>query len=213
MSDEKTICEVCKKEVDCVMTISVSGGNPTPPICNKCFKEGTDRKLQQLREGQEMPKLTAVKDVEKATAPPELDESDFWFSDQIEVIAGKLIDENETQFGHLKNFRVAYLFKKEMTGDAKGKATVLSGINRLLSGFDAHIVICYETWKQMTDNQRNAIVAHEMTHIDISENGDKLKIREHDLEEFSTIAAKFGKWNSAIAKFSEQLDLFEGKGK
>ena len=212
MPDEKAICNVCGKKVDLTMSFSITGGEPTPPICKKCFKETTDTTIKQLKEGQKMPRgLTAVKDIEKATAPEE--EIEYWDADAVKEIATKLIKENEVQFGHLKNFKIAYIFKKEMTGDAKGKATVISEINRFLSGYDAHIVICYEIWKKLTEKQRQAITAHEMTHLGENDEGDKLKIIDHDIQEFSSIVATFGPWTPALEKFSEQLDLFDKKGK
>ena len=209
MTNEKAICEVCGKEVDCVMTISVVGGKKSPAICNPCFKKATNKKLQQLKEGQQMPRgLTAVKDIEKATAPE--NDLEYWQADQVKEIATKLIKENEVQFGHLLNFKIAYIFKDKMGSDVAGKAQVLSPLNRFLSGYDAAILISDEKFNGLKPIQREALIAHELCHLMLDES-ENLSTEKHTVEEFAFVAGKYGKIFSNIEIFANQLSLFEKK--
>ena len=209
MPEEKTICNVCGKEVDLTMSFSVTGGEPTPPICKKCFTKGTELKLKQLKEDQKMPRgLTAVKDIEKATAPKE--ETEYWRADQVREIATKLIKENEVKFGHLLNFKIAYVFKDKLGSDVAGKAQVLSPLNLFLSGYDAAIIISNEKFEGLKPIQQEALVAHELSFLGISENEEKLMTQKEDCNEFIWVMKKYGAWNESLEKVS-QLDLFDNK--
>lgn len=210
MSDEKAICEVCGKEVDYTMTFSV--GNETGiAICKKCFKIKTDKTIKQLREGQTMSRgLTAVKDIEKATEPE--NDLEYWQADAVKEIANKLIAENEVQFGHLLNFKIAYVFKDKMGSEVAGKAQVLSPLNRFLSGYDAAILISDEKFDGLKPIQQEALIAHELCHLMLDEN-ENLSTEKHTVEEFAFVVGRWGKWDSRLVEFGNQLDLFERKGK
>lgn len=94
-----------------------------------------------------------------------------------------------------------------------GRARKISGLNAFLgrgSQADAApfavIEIALRPWEAMTDEQRRALVDHEMCHLDVEydEVGQpQIKMRGHDLEEFAGVVKRHGFWQSDVAEFSE----------
>jgi hypothetical protein len=73
----------------------------------------------------------------------------------------------------------------------------------------------------VTDLQRRAVLDHELCHaaVKLNDEGHPLidergrvtyRIRKHDLEEFSTIAERYGCWKRDIEKFAKSLALARG---
>ena len=48
MTDKAKVCNRCRREVDCTMTLSIAGGKPTNPICGKCL-ETLPKRLSRRR--------------------------------------------------------------------------------------------------------------------------------------------------------------------
>ena len=50
---EPTICAQCGKRVDMTISFSVPDGEPTPPLCMKCFRARTRQMRESLKRAKE----------------------------------------------------------------------------------------------------------------------------------------------------------------
>ena len=115
----------------------------------------------------------------------------------------------------LKNHKIAYVEVDAMNklGDpVYAKIKIASALEKHLSGYDIVLIVNAETWRQFNDKQRLALIDHELEHITVDEMTGNLVRRNHDLEEFSSIARRHGLWEKGLKLFAEhlaQLDLFK----
>jgi len=94
---------------------------------------------------------------------------------------------------------ICYLFKekhkKQGSKIITGECSKQSDKLKILHGFDFIIEFAYDIWEQLSDIQKQALVLHELKHIEITEgkSGEiKLRIAKHDLEEFRDVVEIFG---------------------
>jgi Putative phage metallopeptidase len=93
-----------------------------------------------------------------------------------------------------------------------------------LHAFDFVILLQQEFWQdpRVTETQRRALLDHELTHaaVKLDEAGDAVidecgrvayRVRKHDLEEFSDIAARYGCWKRDLEVFASALDRARAK--
>ncbi len=148
-------------------------------------------------------------------------------------IARHLISKVE-QHHELVNAHIEYVFIDEAP-ESKGRtiwgrARKVSGLNAYLArqheasedGADFEppesffvIEISHDIWEHLRDDQRTALVDHELSHCVASYNTKTgvydLATRSHDLEEFLGIVARHGLWKTDVQQFgivaSEQLSL------
>lgn len=139
---------------------------------------------------------------------------DFIPSDEVRDVAERLIASGLT-FAHLSRHRIAYLVdRRPATPSTKSGVHGLAEVKltpkvwRDLAGVDAAIVVRRAAWDSLSDHQREALVHHELMHLDENEKGG-LVIRDHDLEEFGATVRAYGQWLPDVAFFAEQLGLFE----
>jgi hypothetical protein len=70
--------------------------------------------------------------------------------------------------------------------------------------------IAHDVWEVLTREQREALVDHELQHMDVlyAEDGSfKRVIRPHDIEEFNAIVQRHGAWRPDIKDFADALQL------
>lgn len=139
---------------------------------------------------------------------------DFVPSEEVADVAARLIGSGPT-FAHLHRHRIAYLVDRR-----PANASTKSGVHGLaevkltprlwrdLAHVDAAIVVRRSAWDSLTDHQREALVHHELMHLDENDKG-ALVIRDHDLEEFGATVRAYGQWMPDVEFFAEQLGLFE----
>lgn len=113
---------------------------------------------------------------------------------------------------HLSGARIRYQFRladgwKSGGKDVAGKAAKLSAQQQFMSGdFDAVITIDANRWEELSPEQREALVDHELCHYVQAEDRDGipvmqpngrpvLKIRAHDVEEFVAVIQRHGLWD------------------
>jgi predicted metallopeptidase len=137
---------------------------------------------------------------------------DFYRSEEVEAAADAHIDRHLTLF-RLRDFRLVYLLRQvdgpleEVHLDAIGKAFKAPGIWRDVAGVDAGIWIDERYWQRFDARQREAIVLHELLHLEVTDKGT-IKIADHDVEEFGMVVALYGAWLPRYQRFAEQLALF-----
>ena len=124
--------------------------------------------------------------------------SKYFESEEIEAIAEKLIpsmaweDAPEIKFLILDSPRSSYF----------GKCSKATGKWKHLTGMDYVVEVWDGFWKTATQIQKQALLYHELSHIDYKEDKDTgeitWKIKRHDVEEFFDVVKNYGIWDSKL---------------
>lgn len=88
---------------------------------------------------------------------------------------------------------------------AIAKAVKAPAIWRDLKAVEGVIWVNHRWWTVAPENARRAVVAHELCHFYEGENG-RLKIADHDVEEFAFVARHFGAWRGELGQLRLALD-------
>ena len=95
-----------------------------------------------------------------------------------------------------------------------GKCSKATGKWRYLVDKDFVIEVFSGFWEPATQNQKEALLLHELCHI-ISEENDEgeitWKIKKHDLEEFNFVVEKYKDWRPELSEFKKCLNGKEEK--
>lgn len=125
-------------------------------------------------------------------------------SEEVKEIAEDIIntlplDEN------IKQSKIAYLFLLREKSRFKGQIQRPGGAWQFLSDYDFVMLIHKPTWDDLSENQRKALVYHELLHITHTESKDgkiTWKLRRHDVEEFLSVVKEFGNWSEELEVLS-----------
>lgn len=107
---------------------------------------------------------------------------------------------------NLVNARIAWVYKRKMGKGIGAKMSLAAGVTGWLAEVDYVCVVAWEQWKLLSPRQKVALVDHEMCHC--GREGDdnpKWVIVEHDIEEFHSIASRWGSWHHELYKFRNAL--------
>lgn len=145
----------------------------------------------------------------------------FLVSDEVEAVARTVIRRHDTALGWIpRQVRVVYLLKlgdkpaTDDTIDTVAKCNLAPALWRVLSDrrgseepvdFAIWVKECY--WRLFGPHQQEAVVAHELSHVDVDDKG-KPRIRKHDVEEFGQIAAWYGPWDGGLTMLERQLQAW-----
>lgn len=143
----------------------------------------------------------------ESTPPGELLPLPYEISEEVENIAKKVLNSLTI---HAK---IAYVASKK-NSRWLGKCQLVPAVFKLLTGLDYIIYINAEEWGDLSTRQREALVFHELEHIGWKENAKdpefgKWATRRHDIEEFSSVVNKYGRWWPDVAMFNESLKDFD----
>jgi hypothetical protein len=117
---------------------------------------------------------------------------------QIVEIARRLINEHHKD---LEEMDIGFLVR-DVNGSRRGMP-VLSNSQitpqnlRTFIDFDFIIWISEEAWSAYGEEQRIALIDHELSHCTTDDNGAPA-LRGHDIEEFSIIISRYGLWNPRL---------------
>lgn len=147
----------------------------------------------------------------------------------VETIAAELIESVEDHKPLAEAQLVCVWRDKASKSKGKtvlAKARKISGLQAFIANAAAGLVdvdanepffvleVAEDTWVLLDDNQRRALVDHELCHMVVGEDDDGepvLALRGHDLEEFAAVVERHGFWKSDVARFgaevAEQLTL------
>lgn len=142
------------------------------------------------------------------------EEEKFAEAAQPEAIGRVLIDAIHE---HLVNAQIGYLYREEIS---KGGATVWAQASKVggklahFSHLDFLIEVNWTWWNQLEPAQRVALIDHELTHCERREtdDGESYGIAPHDLEEFNSIARRWGMWRPSMAHFANALGDGQQRG-
>ncbi|MBN1535171.1 MAG: hypothetical protein JW908_00460 [Anaerolineales bacterium] len=76
--------------------------------------------------------------------------------------------------------------------------------------YDLIVWIAEDQYSKLSSEQRDALIDHELCHIEYDSVDEKLSLVGHDIEEFHEIIARYGAWNSSLqylTTHAEQLQL------
>ena len=138
-------------------------------------------------------------------------------SDVVRDVAGRLIRLFPAAFGWTTNFKLGYLLVhgsrrgSDRRLDAMAKFRKVPPVYHGITGYDAVVEVHEWAWNELTAEQQEAIVSHELCHGEMTEKGT-LRIVRHDLEEFAWVVRQYGAWAADIRRFDEQLALFDAAG-
>lgn len=106
----------------------------------------------------------------------------------------------------LKNARIAVVLREGEPPKSGGKrtlgaASLVDAKTRALASeeYDFFIWLCEEWWADARDEERRALLDHELCHCW----GEPLawKMRDHDITEFTAIVQRHGLWYAALESF------------
>lgn len=135
-------------------------------------------------------------------------------SQEYEELANQIIE----KFDHLhfikdNEISVGYVISYENKTKGKkyvfGKCEKVSKENKAYLPFDFIITMYEPNVSMLDDNQKKIVMLHELQHIEIGSKG--LKIRDHDIEDFSNIVKAFGyNWNDWLNDEVQVPDILGG---
>jgi len=99
--------------------------------------------------------------------------------------------------------KVKFLFVSGRNIQYAGKVMKTSPLLKFMSGYDLVILINKNVWDSLPDNHREALLFHELYHIQVD--GDKIILKKHDVEEFVKVAERYGPWTEALQAIKEAL--------
>lgn len=136
---------------------------------------------------------------------------------EVQRVAEAIIDESHPHLQDAKH-KIGYYFKHGGM-DKAGKCKKCTALERYLTGKMFFIFIDHESWALMGPEQREALIDHELCHIERKESHDydpekrefvkrwanaddpdSWSKREHDVEEFADIISRHGLWEKGIEK-------------
>lgn len=127
-------------------------------------------------------------------------------SEEIEQIAKKLYQ--SMKWSEMPDIKFLELVADKCS--YVGKCSKATGKWQYLIDKDYVIEVWSGFWEAATDKQKEALLYHELMHINCEEDDDsgeiKWKIRKHDIEEFEEVVATYGAWNNSLDKFSLALN-------
>ena len=116
---------------------------------------------------------------------------------------------------HLIGIPITYVFRdKHAKTNGKpvmGKARKVSGLNAWLANDDGDdffaIEIAEDLWQYLTDDQKVALVDHELSHlwVDTKDGVEVLSVLPHDLEEFRGVVERHGLWQPDLEAFAASM--------
>jgi hypothetical protein len=147
-----------------------------------------------------------------STAPtPDDDErADYVESPDMQKIAVALVRRHPTIRAVVEDLRIGYRLRLgEPSGEGEeaiAKCHKAPPLWRDESGLDIVIWAWQFWWATFDERQREALVLHELCHVDRTEKGG-VKLRKHQVEEFTLVVHEYGIWDgfSALKDFAAAL--------
>jgi hypothetical protein len=122
-------------------------------------------------------------------------------------LAGEIIRKYHVD---LLEARIGFLFRTEPSKSqgkrVYAKAEKVSEKHKLLLDLDFLIWIDEERWGELGDEQRSALIDHELCHCRYYASEEKAAIVGHDVEEFTDIVERYGAWHGELLYFARSLN-------
>lgn len=108
----------------------------------------------------------------------------------------------------LQNARIAYLFREDMKAGGRrklGQASKVGAKVHFLTEHDFILELNWSAWRELTSEQRIALVDHELEHCDYDFETSRFTLRDHDVEEFGAIVRRWGLWQPTLERFGRDV--------
>jgi hypothetical protein len=144
------------------------------------------------------------------------EDEDFKADAGLVALATELIERHPGKFGFLRNIEVKFLWKRA-GGRSQGKARLgycakTSGLAKHYAGADFVVWLAADAARDygLGPRELEALLFHELCHIDYDDEADKPTVRAHDVEMFVDELAEYGTWTADLRRARhafEQLPL------
>lgn len=130
--------------------------------------------------------------------------------DWIVKVYKRLLDK-WSDISFLRNYNLILLLKVKPTFQkgrkVLGRAKICSAEDFQIHGYHAKIILDLEFAEENRGNpeQLEALIYHELCHLEEKEEGDGLIPAEHDFAEFYRVLLRYGDWTGEIAQAEIQL--------
>lgn len=138
----------------------------------------------------------------------------FVLSDELAEVARVVFAKGGVHFDALRPLKIGYVMigggsppKRDRIDGIWARFMKAPPIWRSISGYSALVWVREPVWRILSESQREALVAHELSHGTTNDRGE-LVIAHHDLEEFAWVVRHYGAWADNIELFGKQLSLF-----
>jgi hypothetical protein len=109
----------------------------------------------------------------------------------------------------LEEASIGFLFRdtaqESMGKRTLGKASKVTDRLKPYLDYDFIIWIAEDAWTDLEDNQRKALLDHELCHCTMDEGTARMV--HHDIEEFQAVIERHGIWHSELAAFAYAITL------
>lgn len=117
----------------------------------------------------------------------------------------------------LRNVNIAYVFKQKAGKSGEnvtlGTAKTESDLNKVLHSYEAVIIIGFDTWIALDLDQQLRLCLHELYHLALDPEKDKLGTVPHQIEEFADVVEIFGPGNdSQVAMIQAYMSFNKSHG-
>lgn len=133
-------------------------------------------------------------------------------ADQPKALADVLIG---SLHKHLLLANIAYLFIEDKRSNSRttwGTAAKAPAKLKFLASVDYIVEFNWTAWMELSPEQRIALVDHELMHCAGQDEKGRWCVRDHDVEEFTSIVNRWGLWKTDVEVFAraaaDQLTLF-----
>ena len=128
---------------------------------------------------------------------------------EVEEIAKDLIDKYAQIFDeNITEAKIAYVFNLRKKASYWGQIQLPGGAWEFMLDCNFVMVIHKESWNTLNDNQKQALVFHELKHVAHKEDKDGnilWRLCKHDIEEFLDVVALFGDWTESLEELKKLL--------
>lgn len=141
----------------------------------------------------------------------------FELSDEVQAVAERLLGQH-LLIAKLRQIRIAFLLQtgaepqhgqgREGTIDTIAKAQKVNPLFEALSGYRAVIWANEKAWRVLGAKQREAVILHELLHLEYDDEKDRVVVLKHDVEEFGYVVAHYGPWHGGLERFGEQMNMW-----
>jgi|ERR1035437_9494267 hypothetical protein len=134
----------------------------------------------------------------------------FLMADEVKEVGKQLINQFRPD---LKSYSIGYVFKQKASKKEGnyilGQAKTEGDLQKVLHGFDAVVIIGFDTWLELSPDQKFRLVHHEHEHFVVDPEKDKIGTCDHQIMEFSSTIEIFGPGCDADIAFIRAYQLFQ----
>ena len=127
----------------------------------------------------------------------------YFDADAVKEIAKDLIPKHHL---HLDRIPIMYLFNGGKMREW-AKISSRSAKERVISAYYFVMEVNHAQWLLLTDEQRLALVDHELCHTAMDTETGEPSVIDHDIEEFGIIVERHGLWRDSVKHFARTCNV------